>query len=116
MLPVNIKRFFVATYRVDFRKGHYGLLSEARRMALNPYDGDLIVFVSRNKKRIKGLFGDASGLTLIDKVFSKGCIRTRIRFLDDPHIDDVTYAEVAMLFEGSSYTLHKTSEKWLPNS
>ena len=114
MLPVNLKRFFIATYVVDFRKGHYGLLSEARRMNLNPYDGDLVVFVSRNKKRIKGLFGNDSGLTLIDKVFSSGCIKTQIRFLDDPKVNNVTYAEIAMLFEGSSYALHKQSKKWLP--
>jgi len=34
---VNPRRFFVAQYIVDFRKGPYGLLSEAMRAGVDPY-------------------------------------------------------------------------------
>ena len=110
----NPHRFFVAQYHVDFRKGHNGLLSEARRLGFEPYAGDLIAFVSRDRKKVKAIFGDDSGLTLIYKIFSNGTMRTKISFLDEPTAQFVTFAEIAMLLEGSSYTIHKHVKKWLP--
>lgn len=108
------RRFLVAQYSVDFRKGHAGLLGEARRLGFEPYAGDLIAFVSRDRTKVKALFGDDSGLTLIYKMFSKGTLKTQIRFLQNPSVHDVTYAEIVMLLQGSSYTVHKHAEKWLP--
>ncbi len=113
---VKPRRFFLAQYVVDFRKGHQGLLSEARRNGLEPYAGDLIAFVSRDRTKIKALIGDESGLTLLYKSFSTGTIKTKIRFLDSPDVHSVTFAEIAMLLEGSAYTVHKVSDKWLPQS
>ncbi len=113
---IKPRRFFLAQYVVDFRKGHQGLLSEARRNGLEPYAGDLIAFVSRDRTKIKALIGDESGLTLLYKSFSNGTIKTKIRFLEFPDVRNVTFAEIAMLLEGSSYTMHKIAEKWLPKS
>jgi len=110
------KRFFVAMYCVNFQKSHSGLYSEARRMGLSPYNGDLIAFVNRSRTKVKILFGDNKGLTLIYKAFSKGTIRTQIEFMRDPLAKDVTYAEIAMLIEGSAYTIHKKSQNWLPKN
>lgn len=109
------RRFFLAQYVIDFRKGHMGLLSESRRLGYEPYAGDLVAFVSRDRTRVKAIFGDDSGLTIIYKVFSKGTLKTEIRFLRDPCARDVSLAEIAMLLEGSSYTVHKHANKWLPS-
>jgi hypothetical protein len=109
-----LRRFLVAQYSVDFRKGHASLLGEARRLGLEPYAGDLVAFVSGDRTKVKALFGDESGLTLVYKVFSKGTLKTQIRFLQNPSVQDVSYAEIAMLLQGSSYTLHKHAHKWLP--
>jgi hypothetical protein len=109
-----LRRFFIAQYSPDFRKGHAGLLGEARNLGIDPYAGDLIAFISRDRTKIKALFGDESGLTIIYKAFSKGTLKTKIRFLQDPSIQDVTAAEIAMLLQGSAYTLHKHANKWLP--
>jgi len=107
-------RFFLAQYVVDFRKGHAGLLSESRRLGFEPYAGDLVAFVSRDRKKVKAIFGDDSGLSMIYKIFSKGTLKTAIRFLENPSARDVSLAEIAMLLEGSSYTVHKQADKWLP--
>lgn len=107
-------RFYIAQYAIDFRKGHQGLLSEAKRNGIDLYRGDMVVFVSRDRKKVKAIVGDDSGLTLLYKCFSKGTIKTKIRFLEHPEIHDVSYAEIAMILEGSSYTVHKKSNKWLP--
>ena len=77
------RRFLIAQYSIDFRKGHAGLLGEARRLGLEPYAGDLVAFVSRDRTKVKALFGDESGLTLIYKVFTKGTLKTQIRFLQN---------------------------------
>jgi hypothetical protein len=37
LIFVNPRRFFVAQYKVDFRKGPNGLLSEAMRARIDPY-------------------------------------------------------------------------------
>ena len=111
---VNPRRFFVAQYKVDFRKGPYGLLSEAMRAGIDPYAGDFVAFVSRDKSRIKAITGDETGITLFFKIFSKGTIKTKIDFVDNPSVRYVTFSEIAMLMEGSSYTKHKSIETWLP--
>lgn len=117
MLQLSMpRRFFVAQYSVDFRKGHDGLLGEARRLGLNLYSGDLVVFVSRDRTKVKAIFGDDSGLTLVYKAFSKGTLKTTIRFLQDPSVQNVSYAEIVMLLQGSSYTVHKHANKWLPKN
>jgi hypothetical protein len=110
------RRFFVAHYAVDLRKGHYGLLSEARRNGIDPYSGDMVAFVSRDRTKVKAIVGDETGLTLLYKSFSSGSIKTKIRFLDSPEVCDVTFGEIAMLLDGSAYTLHKQSNKWLPKN
>jgi hypothetical protein len=114
MFQFKIRRCVVAEYRVDFRKSHYGLLGEAKQNGLNLYLGDMVIFVSKNKKRIKAIFGDDTGLTIIDKVFSYGSLKTGIRFLDDRQVREISLAELGMLLEGTSYTINKVSKKWLP--
>ena len=111
-----VKRFFLAEYPVDFRKGHFGLLSEARRLGLEPYTGDCVAFVSRDRRRVKALYGNSTGLMLFHKIFSKGTLRTNIRFLDNPQVQSVSAAEIALLFEGCSYTVHSKPSTWIPSS
>jgi len=110
------KRFFVAQHVVDFRKGHAGLLSESRALGLEPYAGDMIAFVSKDKSKIKIIVGDDTGLTLIHKSFSTGTIKTKIGFIDNSKATEVSYAELLLLLEGSAYKIEKRTKKWLPLS
>ena len=47
LLTTRVRRIFLAMYKVDMRKGHDGLLAEAFKMGLDPYMGDLVIFVGR---------------------------------------------------------------------
>jgi hypothetical protein len=38
------QRIWLARHRVDFRKAHNGLLAEAYKMNLDPFNGDVIIF------------------------------------------------------------------------
>ena len=41
---------WLANHRVDFRKQHSGLLAEAYKMNLDPFLGDVVIFIGRSKK------------------------------------------------------------------
>jgi hypothetical protein len=100
-------RIWLARHRVDFRRQHDGLLAEAYKMNLDPFAGDLIIFIGRNKRRIKVLYADPTGIWVSAKRFTLEAMKTKFEFLCEPYCDSITEAELAMLIEGSSYTIGK---------
>ena len=62
MLPVTIKRVFLVRHRVDFRKRFDGLLGESYRLGADPYEGDCVLFVKKDHRQLRFLFGDGLGL------------------------------------------------------
>lgn len=112
-LTIQSRRIFVAEYVVDFRRAHDGLLAEAYRLNLDPFQGDLIIFVGRRKNRIKVLHADATGLWISWKQFTMESMKTRFHFLSEPSCRSITQGELSMLLEGSSYTV---SRRVMPHS
>lgn len=106
-LATQSKRIFVAEHVVDFRRAHDGLLAEAFRLKLDPFKGDVIIFVGRKKNRIKVLHADTTGLWISWKQFTVESMKTQFRFLSEPSFRSITQGELAMLLEGSSYMLLK---------
>jgi hypothetical protein len=100
-------RIWLARHRVDFRCQHDGLLAEAYKMNLDPFVGDLIIFIGRNKRRIKVLYADPTGIWVSAKRFTLEAMKTKFEFLCEPCCDSITEAELAMLIEGTSYTIGK---------
>lgn len=76
-------------------------------MGLDPMGGDLIIFVGRNRRRLKILYSDDSGLWISAKLFTSESMKTRLQFLTHPESESITEAELMMLIEGSKYTLEK---------
>lgn len=103
-------RIWLACHRVDFRKQHDGLLGEAYKMNLDPFAGDIVIFVGRARRRIKVLYADSTGIWLSAKKFTTEAMKTKLQFLSEPTSRSITQAELAMLMEGSSYTLNKKVE------
>src|SRR5205823_2450628 len=114
MLVAQAKRIFVADHVVDFRRQHDGLLAEAYRLNLDPFQGDLIIFVGRRKNRIKVLHADPTGLWVSCKQFTMESMKTQFRFLTEPSCRSITQGELSMLIEGSSYTLKKRVAHYVP--
>ena len=100
-------RIWLARHRVDFRRQHDGLLAEAYRVNLDPFAGDIVIFIGRNRRSIKVLYADGTGLWVSAKKFTMEAMKTRFTFLLEPSCESITAAELAMLVEGSSYTLSK---------
>ena len=66
-------RVFVATRPVDFRMGVHGLAAMvADGLQGNPYCGDVFVFRSKRRDRLKILVYDASGIILATKWLEDG--------------------------------------------
>ena len=73
MLPKQLKKLVVCHERVDFRKQWNGLLAEAQKLGFSPYEGNLVVFVKRDKRQFRALTGDDKGLYLFSRRFEGGC-------------------------------------------
>lgn len=107
LAPAKLRYIHVAMHKVDFRKSHDGLLAEAYHMGLDPFAGDVVLFVGRCRRRMKLLFADQSGLWLAFKRFNTQTMRTKFRFLTDPKANQISMGELQMFFEGSAYTVDK---------
>jgi hypothetical protein len=109
MLSITpIKRVCLVCHRVSFRNGHEGLLEVAYKLGLNPYEGDLLVFVSNDKRRIKLLFADDKGLSVWYKRLYKASLKKVFKFVADPMVTTISQSEVGLLMEGINYTIHPT--------
>jgi hypothetical protein len=101
------QRIFVVDHRIDFRLRHNGLLTHAYSLNLDPFRGDVVVFVSRNRREVRVLAGDATGIWLHSKIFTEQAIRTQFSFLTDPNCHQITSGDLAMLVEGASYQVKR---------
>lgn len=103
----STQRIFVVDHRVDFRFRHNGLLAIAYSLQLNPFRGDVVVFVSRNRREVRILSGDTTGMWLHSKIFTEQAIRTQFSFLTNLSCRSITSGDLAMLLEGASYEVKK---------
>jgi len=111
MLPVTIRRVFLAQHRVDFRKQLNGLLGEAYRVGADPYHGDCVVFVKKDQTQLRALVGDRVGLYLITRRFEGGRLRALLAFAQQPCTRSITSAELSLLLEGATFTVHKRARR-----
>lgn len=117
MMPAHRRqRIWLARHRVDFRKQHDGLLAEAFRLSLDPFAGDVVIFVGRHRRAIKVLYADPQGLWVSAKKFTMEAMKTRLKFLTEPEVCSITHAELGMLIEGSAYTVQRKVAVYSPAS
>lgn len=112
MLPVTIRRVLLAAHRVDFRKGLNGLLGEAYGLGAQPYEGDCVAFVKKDRTQLRVLVGDSFGLYLITRRFEGGRLRALLEFADRPGCRTVSTGELSLLLEGSTFTVHTRAKSW----
>lgn len=111
MLPVTIRRVFLAQHRVDFRKQLNGLLGEAYRVGASPYAGDCVVFIKKDQTQLRAIVGDDVGLYLVSRRFEGGRLRAVLAFAESPSTDVITTAELSLLLEGATFTVHKRAQR-----
>lgn len=116
MLPVTVRRVLLLEHRVDFRKGFDGLLAEAYRVGAQPYDGDCVVFVKKDRTQLRAVVGDSYGLYLVMRRFEGGRLRLLLQFAERPTARTVSTGELSLLLEGASFTVQKRAKPWRPAS
>lgn len=68
IVPPTSVRVFVATKPVDFRKGMDGLAAIVENeLKLEPFSGVIYVFRAKRADRVKLLFWDGTGVSLLTK-------------------------------------------------
>lgn len=112
MLTKQPSKLYLARHQVDFRKGHSGLLAETYNLGLDPYGGDGVVFISRDRRKVKLLMADNNGLWVLYKRFACGVIKTRLAFLDQPGCQSVSFPELAMLLDGARFQVSSRPSDW----
>lgn len=112
MLSVTIRRVFFAHHRIDFRRHFDGLLAEAYRLGANPYCGDCILFVKRDQTQLRAIIGDSVGLYLVYRRFEGGKIKKLIDFVKEPSTSKISAAELSLLLEGATFTIHRRPKSW----
>lgn len=113
-LPPGV-RVFVATERVDGRKGIDGLSVLVRsRFAEDPLSGTLFVFFSRRADRVRVLYWDRDGYVLIIKRLERGTYRLPWRA--DAGRVIIEAAELLLVLEGIELRGASRRARWSPSS
>jgi transposase len=111
-LPPSV-RIHLAVQPTDMRKGFDGLMTIVRAWGFDPFSGDLFVFCSRNRTRLKILHWDHGGFVLTYKRLEAGAFRlplpkpgaTQLRL-------DAT--QLALLLDGIDFSRVRRPRKWMP--
>ncbi len=104
----SVRRIALYFGPVDFRKQCNGLLAEARRLGFDPYEGEMVVFVRRDKRQLRAIFGDSLGLYLLTRRFEGGSLK----FEFTQNLTHVSLAELFMWLEGAHFSVHKKIKPW----
>lgn len=106
---------FVATARVDGRKGIDGLATVVRsQFAEDPLSGAMYVFFTRRCDRVRVLYFDRDGYVLITKRLEKGTYR--VPWADERGRVEIEAAELLLVLEGIDLKGACRRERWVPAS
>lgn len=112
MLSVQIRRVFMAQYRIDFRKQIDGMLGEAYRLGANPYEGDCVIFIKKDRTQLRVIVGDQVGVYWICRRFAGGRLSGLPGFIEEPRAKIISTAELTLLLEGASFTINQRARAW----
>lgn len=108
-------RVFVATARVDGRKGIDGLSVLVRsQFAEDPLSGTMYVFFSRRGDRARVLYWDRDGYVLITKRLEKGSFRLPWGTASDRAV--IEAAELLLVLEGIDLSHATRRPRWAPRA
>lgn len=105
--PFTPRRLVICQHKVDYRKQWNGLLAESYRMGYDPYGGDCMVFLKRDRSQIRILAGDRLGLYILARRFDGGCLPAAWQFVDDPCVKEITASELKQMLDGISVVVRR---------
>jgi transposase len=106
--PQKHQIFFYNDF-VDMRKGHSSLaMIVTKKTRFEIMDGSLFLFVSKNKKIMKGLFFDGSGLVLLHKKLESGSFMS---FNATQATFEINEDEFSIVFHGGRIPLSRAGKR-----
>ena len=109
-------RVFVATARVDGRKGIDGLSVLVRsQFAEDPLSGSMYVFFSRRGDRVRILYWDRDGYVLITKRLERGTFKSPWHAERQGHVV-IEGAELLLVLEGIDLRGSVRRVRWAPTT
>ncbi len=104
---------FVATARVDGRKGIDGLAAVVRSQFVHdPLSGTMFVFFSRRADRVRVLYWDRDGYVLITKRLEIGTFR--VPWTSESQVVALEAAELMLVLEGIDLRGSARRARWTP--
>ena len=104
-------RVFLAAGATDMRKSFNSLSGLVRsQLGANPLSGDLFVFCSRNRTRLKILYFDSSGLWVFAKRLERGTFSWPSS--NDAVRMELRYEELLLLINGIDARELRERKKW----
>ena len=85
----------------DMRKSFNTLSGLVLAMGCDVTEGDVFLFVAKNRKRAKALWHDGTGLCLLAKRMDRGCFAPIWRRLDAAGRVELTTSELSLFLEGN---------------
>jgi transposase len=95
-------KVYVYKQFVDMRKSYDGLYGIIRSYA-NPLSGDVYLFISKDRTRVKSMFWDGTGINIWMKRLERG------QFADVFDRIEMSISELYLFFEGSGAVIKKIS-------
>ena len=111
-LPSSV-RIYIASRPVDLRKGFYKLAAVARSVVKeDPLSGHIFVFVNKRRNRVKCLWWDRVGWSVLYKKLERGtfALPTKPR-LGQTHIE-VDAGELGLMLEGIDLEGARRRRRW----
>jgi transposase len=109
----SAQRYFFYSGQTDMRKGFDCLCGLVRsEFKMNPMSGDVFIFVSRTRTRIKLLQWQRDGFAIYYKRLEKGAFE--IPLIGENHVATVSSQQLMLIMEGirlSSIKKHKRYEQ-----
>ena len=70
------------------------------------------MFVKRDHTQLRVITGDELGLYLVCRRFEGGRLRSLLSFAESPSAKHITMAELSLLLEGATFTVHGRARPW----
>lgn len=102
----EFKKAVIISGKIDFRKRFDGFLGICYAHGYNPYEGDCLVFVSRDRRQVRVFFGDRFGLYLVCRRFDGGSLK---KILEKP---ELSFFELSALLQGAQVTIQSKVRPW----
>ncbi len=107
-------RVFIFQECIDMRSGFEKLLFFVKhKMKSEINQGHLYIFFGKNRRRLKALFYDGTGLVLIAKRIERGRFMERSEIAD---ITEITHQELRQIFNGGLIVRAKVDRSFVTQS